>query len=72
MTYYPNHLRKRPLAALAAALTPVRDALMRDISSGRLLFKPPALLIPIVEVEPLPIKTMSVTHRQIGREPNRA
>ncbi len=63
MTYYPNHLRKRPLAALAAALTPVRDALMRDISSGRLLFKPPALLIPIIAVETLPIKALSVTHR---------
>jgi hypothetical protein len=63
MTYFPNHLRKRPLAALAAALTPVRNAMMRDISSGRLLFKPPALLSPSVEVELLPIKSVSVTHR---------
>ena len=63
MTYFPNHLRKRPLAALAAALTPVRNAMMRDISSGRLLFKPPALLSPQVEVELLPIKSVSVTYR---------
>ena len=57
MTYFPNHLRKRPLAALAAALTPVRNAMVRDISSGRLLFKPPALLNPHIEVVLLPIKS---------------
>ena len=67
MTHFPNHLRKRPLAALVAALSPVRDAMMRDICSGRLLFKPPALISPQVEVEPLPIKSVSVTHR-----PNRS
>jgi hypothetical protein len=67
MTYFPNHLRKRPLATLAAALTPVRNAMMRDISSGRLLFKPPALLNPHVEVELMPIKSavsMSRTVRE--------
>ena len=63
MTYFQNHLRKPPLAVLAAALSPVRDAMMRDLSSGRLLFKPPALKIPSVELEPLPIKAVSVTHR---------
>ena len=57
MTYFPNHLRKRPLAALAAALTPVRNAMIRDISSGRLLFKPPALVSPHVEVQLMPIKS---------------
>lgn len=57
MTYFPNHLRKRPLAAIAAALTPVRNAVLRDISSGRLLFKPPALICPRVEVELSPIKS---------------
>ena len=64
MTYFPNHLRKRPLAALAAALTPVRNAMLRDISSGRLLFKPPALLNPQVEVELLPIKPLSAINRE--------
>lgn len=63
MTYFPNHLRQRPLAALAAALTPVRNAMIRDISSGRLLFKPPALLNPHVEVELMPIKSAVSTHR---------
>ncbi len=67
MTYFPNHLRKRPLAALAAALTPVRDAVVRDISSGRLLFKPPALVSPRVVLEPLPIKSMSGPHRADSR-----
>jgi len=57
MTHFPNHLRKRPLAALAAALTPVRNAMVRDILSGRMLFKPPALLNPEVEVELMPIKS---------------
>lgn len=63
MTYFPNHLRKRPLAALAAALTPVRNAMIRDISSGRLLFKPPALVNPQIEVELMPIKTVSAIQR---------
>lgn len=63
MTYFPNHLRKRPLAALAAALSPVREAMIRDISSGRLLFKPPALISPRVEVEPLPIKPVGLAPR---------
>jgi len=63
MTYFPNHLRKRPLAALAAALTPVRNAVIRDISSGRLLFKPPALLNPEVQVELAPIKSAVSTPR---------
>ncbi len=63
MTYFPNHLRKRPLAALAAALTPVKNALTRDFSSDRLLFKPPALINPRVELELLPIKSLSVTQR---------
>ena len=63
MTYFPNHLRKRPLAALAAALTPVCNAMARDISSGRLLFKPPALISPRVEVELLPIKSIGANNR---------
>ena len=63
MTYFPNHLRKRPLAALVAALSPVRDAVMRDISSGRLLFKPPALISPRVELELLPIKSVTFPQR---------
>lgn len=63
MTYFPNHLRKRPLAALVSALSPVRDAMMRDIESGRLLFKPPALRVPAIAFEPLPIKAVSITHR---------
>ena len=63
MTYFPNHLRKRPLAALAAALTPVCNAMARDLSSGRLLFKPPALISPRVEVEFMPIKSVSMPHR---------
>lgn len=67
MTYFPNHLRKRPLAALAAALTPVKNAMTRDFSSGRLLFKPPALISPRVEVELLPIKSLSVTQRSERR-----
>jgi hypothetical protein len=67
MTYFPNHLRKRPLAALAAALTPVKNAMTRDFSSGRLLFKPPALISPRVEVELLPIKSLSVIQRSERR-----
>lgn len=63
MTYFPNHLRKRPLAALAAALSPVREAMVRDISSGRLLFKPPALINPRVELELLPIKSVNLAQR---------
>jgi hypothetical protein len=35
----------------------------RDFSSGRLLFKPPALISPRVEVELLPVKSLSVTQR---------
>jgi len=68
MTYFPNHLRKRPLAALAAALSPVRDAMMRDISSGRLLFKPPALINPRVTVEPLPVKPLNIAPRSNRNE----
>ncbi len=64
MTYFPNHLRKRPLAALAAALTPVRNAMLRDLSSGRLLFRPPELRNPEVEVKLLPIKSAVSMPRQ--------
>ncbi|MEO6993026.1 MAG: hypothetical protein ABI273_05335 [Lacunisphaera sp.] len=67
MTYFPTHLRKRPLAALAAAWVPVKNALTRDFSSDRLLFKPPALISPRVEVELLPIKSISVTQRSDRR-----
>ena len=63
MTYFPHHLRKRPLAALGAALSPVRDALIRDLSSDRLLFKPPALLNPRVKLEMLPIKSVTYGSR---------
>ena len=63
MTYFPNHPRQRPLAALAAAFTPVRNAMVRDISSGRLLFKPPALISPRIEVELALIKPISLPNR---------
>jgi hypothetical protein len=63
MTHFPTNSRKRPLAALAAAIAPIRDAMTRDVLWNRPLFKAPRVLNENFRPDPLPFMANRVTER---------
>ncbi|WP_438479650.1 hypothetical protein [Oleiharenicola lentus] len=68
MTHFPANPRKRPMAVIASALAPIRDALNRDIVWNRPLFKAPDVLNANFRPDPLPFMAQRVTERSASRE----
>ena len=63
MTYFPHNRLKRPTTTLAGSFVPVRQAIMRDILWNQPVFKAPALPIPNIALEPLPLRATRITKR---------
>ena len=63
MTYFPHNSLKRPAAAPAASLVPVRPAIIHDILWNQPVFKAPALPNPRVVPDPLPFTATRITLR---------
>jgi len=63
MTYFPHHLPERPVMHAAAQPGEVWQTLPRDILWNQPVFKAPALPIPNVAPEPLPLRATRITRR---------
>ena len=63
MTYFPHHLPERPAMHAAALPGDVRQMLPRDILWNQPVFKAPALPIPNIALEPLPLRATRITRR---------
>lgn len=63
MTYFPSNPRKRPLAVVAAAIAPLREAMSRDIVWNRPLFRAPDVLNANFRPDPLPFMATRITKR---------
>lgn len=63
MTYFPQHLPERPAIHAAAKPGDVRQTLPRDILWNQPVFKAPALPIPNIALEPLPLRATRITRR---------
>jgi hypothetical protein len=63
MTYFPQHLPERPAIHAVAKPGDVRRTLSRDILWNQPVFKAPALPIPSVALEPLPLRATRITRR---------
>ena len=63
MTYFPQHLPERPAIHAAAQPGDVRQTLPRDILWNQPVFKAPALPIPTIALEPLPLRATRITRR---------
>lgn len=63
MTYFPQHLPERPAIHAAAKSGDVRQTLPRDILWNQPVFKAPALPIPTIALEPLPLRATRITKR---------
>lgn len=67
MTYFPHPLPERPAIHATAAARAVRPAFPRDILWNQPVFKAPALPIPDVALEPLPLRATRITRRAAAR-----
>jgi hypothetical protein len=63
MTYFPHPLPERPAIHVIVRRDDVRQTLPRDILWNQPLFKAPALPIPNVALEPLPLRATRITRR---------
>ena len=62
MTYIP-HLPERPAIHVIMRRDDVRQTLPRDILWNQPVFKAPALPIPSIALEPLPLRATRITRR---------
>ena len=63
MTYFPHHLPDRPPIHAIVQRDEVRQTLPRDILWNQPVFKAPALPVPNIALEPLPLRATRITRR---------
>ena len=63
MTYFPHPPAKRPVTTPSGLLASMRQVLTRDILWNQPVFKAPALPIPNIALEPLPLRATRITRR---------